>query len=266
MYLSYVLLLTLATCLCLLKSAKTSPPGRRRLFLDESSQDRLKGTYLTKKGRRMEFDSDGKQHVDIWLDHAPLLHSHQKDDGKTEITLERTTFGFFSNGTQLPIRQHGEESADWQLEAKKRGDYKLLEELSRALAQRGLKGHENQPALGLFRLSQVVVLALGGSGESGGGSRVKRGWWTKKAPPPPPPPECDVKPGKECFGMCGRGCTCWKWVCGDCCRHEGCFEHDVCCTQHGYFSKECLAVFPFSCDGSKYKYQYKCSTDLTRFF
>jgi hypothetical protein len=32
-----------------------------------------------------------------------------------------------------------------------------------------------------------------------------------------------------CFGMCGPGCDCWKWVCGDCCYHPVCAVHDSYC-------------------------------------
>ena len=35
----------------------------------------------------------------------------------------------------------------------------------------------------------------------------------------------------ECLGMCGQSCkSCWKWVCGDCCTHRGCWRHDRFCT------------------------------------
>mmetsp|Transcript_112828 Transcript_112828/g.224458 ORF Transcript_112828/g.224458 Transcript_112828/m.224458 type:complete len:528 (-) Transcript_112828:123-1706(-) len=34
-----------------------------------------------------------------------------------------------------------------------------------------------------------------------------------------------------CFGMCGADCSCWRWVCGDCCKHPGCTRHDRYCTE-----------------------------------
>ena len=43
----------------------------------------------------------------------------------------------------------------------------------------------------------------------------------------------------KCRGMCGPGCTCWKWYCGDCCWHRGCHEHDLCCKK-SRFSKYCF--------------------------
>ena len=33
----------------------------------------------------------------------------------------------------------------------------------------------------------------------------------------------------DCLGMCGPGCECWSWACGDCCVHQGCLIHDRCC-------------------------------------
>ena len=61
--------------------------------------------------------------------------------------------------------------------------------------------------------------------------------------------ECDATcpvnrcPGAdECFGLCGYGCQCWDWVCGDCCVHEFCRSHDQCCRDHGFFTFACLSV------------------------
>lgn len=53
----------------------------------------------------------------------------------------------------------------------------------------------------------------------------------------------------ECLGMCGPGCTCWSFVCGDCCYNKLCFEHDKCC-RHKTFSLSCLLPFLYylSCE------------------
>ncbi len=47
----------------------------------------------------------------------------------------------------------------------------------------------------------------------------------------------DKQPGtqaQECNGMCGpsstTSCTCWDWVCGDCCCHVYCRDHDSDCS------------------------------------
>ena len=44
----------------------------------------------------------------------------------------------------------------------------------------------------------------------------------------------------NCKGLCGRGCNCWWWVCGDCCYHRSCYDHDDCCERYGYFYWRCL--------------------------
>lgn len=57
---------------------------------------------------------------------------------------------------------------------------------------------------------------------------------------------------QECFGMCGKKCWCWHWVCGDCCLHKGCLQHDACCRYANpqYLSTYCLLpfVYGFNCE------------------
>ena len=53
----------------------------------------------------------------------------------------------------------------------------------------------------------------------------------------------------NCFGMCGRDCTCWSFVCGDCCLHTYCETHDECCAVRGFYTFACFSVAfrrPFS--------------------
>jgi hypothetical protein len=46
----------------------------------------------------------------------------------------------------------------------------------------------------------------------------------------------------DCFGMCGPSCTCWDFVCDDCCIHQYCRTHDQCCHDAGFFSLTCFSV------------------------
>ena len=48
---------------------------------------------------------------------------------------------------------------------------------------------------------------------------------------------CEAYPnsGDQCYGMCGYGCDCWSWVCGDCCYHYGCAVHDSWCRQGKWY-------------------------------
>ena len=52
-----------------------------------------------------------------------------------------------------------------------------------------------------------------------------------------------------CNGMCGYTCMCWPFICGDCCVHQGCLDHDDCCTKYGYWSAACLTPVGFKCSG-----------------
>ena len=67
---------------------------------------------------------------------------------------------------------------------------------------------------------------------------------------------------RNCLGLCGKGCSCWSWVCGDCCYQQGCYEHDVCCGYCGYFSWTCLNVWGFWnwCDDHFYRFP-QCTRD-----
>ena len=58
---------------------------------------------------------------------------------------------------------------------------------------------------------------------------------------------CPPCPDVECYGMCGYGCWCWSFLCGDCCYHVGCFNHDTCCRQDFYQSR-CLLPYDFKCE------------------
>jgi len=53
--------------------------------------------------------------------------------------------------------------------------------------------------------------------------------------------------GSNCYGMCGPGCSCWHWVCGDCCNHYGCANHDHACRTCSWTNPgACAACASFS--------------------
>ena len=64
--------------------------------------------------------------------------------------------------------------------------------------------------------------------------------------------ECPPCPDEECLSLCGYGCYCWKWVCGDCCYHLGCYGHDVCCREN-FVQTKCLFPIGFKCES-----EYEC--------
>ena len=57
----------------------------------------------------------------------------------------------------------------------------------------------------------------------------------------------------NCLGLCGRGCSCWWWVCGNCCYNQGCYDHDICCGS--WNSWGCQIPLGFSCSS------YDCYSD-----
>ena len=51
-----------------------------------------------------------------------------------------------------------------------------------------------------------------------------------------------------CLGQCGYSCSCWSWICGDCCFHQGCHQNQLIC-RDDLFSLGCLFPIGFSCSG-----------------
>ena len=141
-----------------------------------------------------------------------------------------------------------------------RPEINLLESASHALGDAGILGRENQGALNFYGVAMTMVELLHRqNAESGDGSgvnmqyedevtRFKR-WWSRYRWCSNARRFCKKCPkGSNCLGRCGPGCWwCWSYVCGTCCYHQGCYDHDICCGNHGYLSWECAIPIPFSC-------------------
>lgn len=65
---------------------------------------------------------------------------------------------------------------------------------------------------------------------------------------------CPPCPEESCLGMCGPDCKCWSFVCGDCCYHLGCYDHDVCCRKK-FYRTACLFPVTFRCE-----HHYNCTS------
>jgi len=150
----------------------------------------------------------------------------------------------------------------------------LLPELSRALGDSGLAGHKVPAALALHAFAMSFASnspALAPAGISG--DKVGNGESVSSAAPsfictpgdvecceshpndpgcipdPDPPPPTDVCAGREprgssCIGLCGPGCHCWPSICGDCCYHPGCAQHDRWCGRCGWLHPhDCLLCY-----------------------
>jgi len=95
-----------------------------------------------------------------------------------------------------------------------------LPALSRALGVRGITGSEFPASLALHKAARQSADALGINVEKLDTAQAVSGL-------------CSAYPNSSnsCYGMCGSGCSCWSWVCGDCCYHYGCAVHDSWCRE-----------------------------------
>jgi hypothetical protein len=94
--------------------------------------------------------------------------------------------------------------------------------LSRALGARGITGSAFPASLALHKAAKQSAEALGINVEKldTALSSTSSGYCQDLSGDPY---------GNQCDGMCGYGCSCWGWVCGDCCWHYGCAVHDSWC-------------------------------------
>ena len=114
----------------------------------------------------------------------------------------------------------------------------LLEDVSHAIGTQGVTGKNTPIILPFYMFALKVTQLLDVSQtnalnkKSPTPSRMKR--WTGCL---------KYKNYSNCKGLCGRKCSCWRWVCGDCCYHQACFDHDMCCNKYGYFSSQCFLTW-----------------------
>lgn len=127
----------------------------------------------------------------------------------------------------------------------------LLEKAAEAVGNKGLNGNNTPETLPFFLFALRITKLAEDSRYSNSttAGRHKRESYKHCADTCPP---CQ---DDKCIGMCGNGCTCWRWVCGDCCWNKGCYYHDLCCMT-SWVQTRCLfpmVVYRFRCDE-----YYKC--------
>jgi hypothetical protein len=134
------------------------------------------------------------------------------------------------------VRAEGEEGPAGQDESALHwdGDMTVLDEMltipevaampwmSRALGARGFTGASFPASLAIHKLARqsadALAVELPALETTATGSLY-----------------CSRPTANECYGMCGQGCSCWSWVCGDCCYHNGCARHDTWCRQGQWY-------------------------------
>jgi hypothetical protein len=141
-----------------------------------------------------------------------------------------------------------------------RPEIQLIASAAVALGNTGLHGKENPAAMAFYATALRFSTVLGGhdhhdvdtSTTNGAvlNQRNKRGWndyWYGSYCSASdsycyPASYCPQAP--NCSGMCGPGCTCWWFVCFDCCWNAGCYYHDVYSCADGIWTLQCWLEAP----------------------
>jgi hypothetical protein len=137
-----------------------------------------------------------------------------------------TTKGYIAQQKSGPAENVSTDSFVWEGDNHVLDDMLKLPEiaslptLSRALGMRGFTGSDFPASLVLHKIARQSADALAISVKelpvSGGANSYCAGY---------------PNAASSCYGMCGPGCSCWSWVCGDCCYHYGCAVHDNWCRE-----------------------------------
>ncbi len=206
------------------------------ITLSASSANRLTGSYLDAAGNLLRFDA-ARTGDDLYFDLTGI-------GGRQIIHIETVgdNYEFSYMGGQLTMHTTKEFVAQARAQTETQpdavstdgfifnGDTHALDAilqlpevaqlptLSRALGVRGITGSNFPSSLVLHKAARQSADALGISVEKLDTTQSLSGY-------------CQAYPnaGDQCYGMCGFGCSCWSWVCGDCCYHGGCAQHDSWC-------------------------------------
>ncbi len=142
----------------------------------------------------------------------------------------------------------------------------LVIEAAKAVGNRGIIGKDNPAAMRLYilamRLQNLITPKQASSNENLDDERLQQFGQTmahNKEYCTKSKNYCEKGkcPGaNSCEGMCGPSCSCWKWVCGNCCWNKMCYDHDQCCRKK-MLSWGCMGIIfkglfaycdkPYSC-------------------
>ena len=121
-------------------------------------------------------------------------------------------------------------------------EVRLLEGASHAVGDKGVMG-KNTPAVLPFHMFALKVTRLIENDDNqpvilrDKRNRAKKATGCYRYPIYP-----------ACLGMCGRRCSCWWWVCGNCCFNTACYYHDLCCNKRGFSHHRCLFPLDLKCN------------------
>lgn len=129
-----------------------------------------------------------------------------------------------------------------------RNEIILLKEAAEAVGQRGINGKTTPAAMPFFMFAlRATQLHTEGPHNVTSSLRNKRQSYAYLDTSNPCLTTCPPCPDEACYGLCGYGCWCWSFLCGDCCYHIGCYYHDTCCRSN-FYQTRCLLPYDFSCE------------------
>ena len=125
----------------------------------------------------------------------------------------------------------------------------LIASAAIALGSTGLHGKDNPAAMAFYATALRFSTALGGHDHQDTGEAAHRNkrWsldatYCSNSDSYCPAGFCPFE--SNCLGLCGPGCTCWWFICFDCCWNIGCYLHDLYgCTQ-GADALQCWVEAP----------------------
>jgi hypothetical protein len=214
-----------------------------------SSPERLSGAYRSgetvlrfdsfRSGDAVRFKLSNKDGTPL-VELGSSTESYTMSFGRADLTLiadaavvRDAVAGRGAEGVGVPqqlegteIRRVGNEGAF--LTALASPELALLPALSRSLADAGYAGFTSPPALTLHRFAMFRDQMA--DSETSDQALAETEALNAKLQTVPYCEDLRSNPNRnDCYGMCGRGCSCWSWVCGDCCYHPGCARHDDAC-------------------------------------
>ena len=217
----------------------TEPVGSMRLVSIESSvfiqsDEENSVDYVVQEGQHKisEFSKDHK-----------ALQRHKKEAAKSSVSV------------------HAKALQDSLQSLLSRPEVELIGYAAHAMGEEGINGQDSSSVLPFYlaalHLHKLQHAASGSNHSMENHHALQPNSFTPNHPPKTgskgsddscfdtcPPCQDD-----DCLGLCGPSCRCWKFVCGDCCWHLGCYGHDLCCREK-FIRTKCLFPFNFQCEST----------------
>jgi hypothetical protein len=245
----FVVACALVAAACQTATTESTPTstssGTDGISLRVATPERLTGSYRDATGMGIEFDT--ARAGDNLFIHIATKSGHELIHAET--TADQYVFQYLDRRLTLrvdkawidQVRTEGEDgpAAEDDSQMHWTGDMAVLDEmltlpevrvlpaLSRSLGELGYTGNVFPASLALHKVARQSADALGIDVqplETISQAQEEDGY-------------CTAYPnrGNNCYGMCGNGCNCWSWVCGNCCYHGGCAKHDDWCRQGKWY-------------------------------